>query len=95
MLALTSNANTSLNDDGTGLKTIIDKVDKLGNALTLTELMYDKVASGEDLPDFNLDADRGYGYLCWSQEGDPAPDFPNPIVVKTDPNATVNLNFIL
>lgn len=51
----------------------------LGNALDLTAAMYDRHALGEPLPDFNLDGDRGYGYLCWSQRGDPAPDQPNRI----------------
>lgn len=51
----------------------------LGNALDLTAAMYDLQASGGHMPDFNLDGDRGYGFLCWSQRGDPSPDSPNPI----------------
>ena len=51
----------------------------LGNALDLTSAMYDWQASGNRMPDFNLDGDRGYGFLCWAQRGDPAPDTPNPI----------------
>lgn len=51
----------------------------LGNALDLTAAMYDWQAQGNRMPDFNLDGDRGYGFLCWAQRGDPAPDTPNPI----------------
>lgn len=94
LLALTPEDDTKLNDDGTKLKMIVEKPEVLGNALDLSQLMYDKVAAAGDLPDFNLDADRGYGYLCWSQEGDPAPDFPNPIVVRAKPEEKVKLNFI-
>src|SRR5690606_21283798 len=43
----------------------------LGNALELSGMLYDRWFKGEPLPDFNLDADRGYGYLCWSQPGEP------------------------
>lgn len=51
----------------------------LGNALDLARALYEQVNSGRELPDFNLDADRGYGFLCWSQPADPAPDFPDPL----------------
>jgi hypothetical protein len=43
----------------------------LGNALTLSGELYARWFRGEPLPDFNLDSDRGYGYLCWTQPGDP------------------------
>lgn len=62
--------------------------------------MYEQVKAGRDLPDFNLDADRGYGFVCWSQRGDPASDFPDPIVSAPPPTtpptpaAPVPLNFI-
>lgn len=56
----------------------------LGNAVALTEAMYDRWFSGALLPDFNLDSDRGYGYLCWRQPDDP----PNePKVLKTNTSA--------
>jgi hypothetical protein len=60
----------------------------------LTQAMYDRVKDGVPVPDFNLDGDRGYGALCWSQRGDPAADFPDPIVVAADPGAVVELNFL-
>ena len=56
--------------------------------------MYDRIKRGEAVPDFNLDGDRGYGYLCWMQQGDPAPDFPDPIAVAANPAAVIALNFI-
>ncbi|HTE24126.1 hypothetical protein [Flavitalea sp.] len=39
----------------------------LGNALMLTEEIYDRWKNGSKIPDFNLDADRGYAYTCWTQ----------------------------
>jgi Zinc dependent phospholipase C len=81
-------------DDGTKLAGLLDDKRLLGNALDLTEAMYDQVKGMGSLPDFNLDGDRGYGYLCWMQANDPAPDFPNPIVVAANPTAVVQLNFI-
>lgn len=41
----------------------------LGNALTLTDECYDRLKTGRKIPDFNLDADRGYAYTCWTQAG--------------------------
>jgi hypothetical protein len=43
----------------------------LGNALELSGVLYERWFRGAPLPDFNLDSDRGYGYLCWTQGGDP------------------------
>lgn len=62
--------------------------DELGNALDLSGALYNRWFQGERLPDFNLDADRGYAYLCWTQRTGPQdpPDpvnFPNRL--KTNP----------
>jgi hypothetical protein len=73
---------------GGQLAGVVDDHQLLGNALMLTEELYDRIKSGRRVPDFNLDGDRGYGFLCWAQRGDPAPDFPNPLSVPVD------LNFI-
>lgn len=43
----------------------------LGNALDLTAAMYERWFESRPLSAFNLDADRGYGYVCWTQRGDP------------------------
>ncbi len=94
LLGLTPSANPAGNDDGTQLATILTDRNLLGNALMLTEAMYDQHMSGKPLPDFNLDGDRGYGFLCWSQQGDPAADFPNPLVSETNPAAAIPLHFI-
>lgn len=51
----------------------------LGNALDLSGALYERWFRGEALPDFNLDSDRGYGFLCWTQPGD-APHTPSPLV---------------
>ena len=88
LLALTPDAAPANNDDGTKLAALLKERPLLGNALDLTEAMYDQIKSGKLVPDFNLDGDRGYAYLCWRQVGDPAPDFPDPIAVPVD------LNFI-
>ena len=71
----------------------------LGNALDLSGALYDRWFQGLRLPDFNLDADRGYGYLCWTQNNRGVPDpvnFPWPLVTNTsaaDPT-TVELEVI-
>lgn len=54
----------------------------LGNALELSGVLYDRWFRGEQLPDFNLDSDRGYAYLCWTQQGDP-PHEPTKLVTNT------------
>lgn len=59
----------------------------LGNALDLSGALYDRWFQRTGLPDFNLDADRGYGYLCWTQTAGGAPDpvnFPNPLITNAD-----------
>lgn len=85
LLDLTPHASTAANDDGTRLARLLDDKNLLGNALTLAETMYDSQRQGNPLPDFNLDGDRGYGFLCWSQRGDPAADFPDPLVSDINP----------
>ena len=100
LLKLVPSLTTSQNDDGTLLKGILDDKNLLGNALELAEALYEQVKAGRDLPDFNLDADRGYGFLCWSQQGDPASDFPDPIFSDVPPTTPptpappVPVNFI-
>ena len=54
----------------------------IGNALELSGELYDRWFRGERLPDFNLDSDRGYAYLCWTQPGDP-PNEPTDLVTNT------------
>lgn len=93
LLELASEDDPLLNDDGSKLARLLHDKRLLGNAVTLAGAMYDLQHGGGPLPDFNLDGDRGYGYLCWMQRGDPAPDFPNPInSVATLPG--VQLNFV-
>lgn len=66
----------------------------LGNALDLSGLLYARWRSGEGIPDFNLDSDRGYGYVCWTQRGD-APHEPSELVTNaTDPNKQVDLEVL-
>jgi hypothetical protein len=81
-------------DDAAWIAKILHDKGLLGNALVLTQSLYDRLRTGKEVPDFNLDGDRGYGYLCWTQDGDPAPDFPDPIVVAIDPTRSVDLHFI-
>ena len=94
LLKLTPSLDTAQNDDGTQLAGIYDDKNLLGNALALAEALYEQMKAGRELPDFNLDADRGYGFLCWSQQGDPASDFPDPVLSAATPPAPVPLNFI-
>jgi hypothetical protein len=94
---LTPDNNAANNDNGSILANIIKEF-RLGNALNLTQTIYDKWKTGKPFPDFNLDGDRGYAYLCWSQFKSPgatdAPDFPNELSVNSNPGATVDLRFI-
>ena len=94
LVQLTPSLDTSQNDDGTQLAGIYDDKNLLGNALALAEVLYEHVRTGRELPDFNLDGDRGYGFLCWSQQGDPASDFPDPVLSAAAPPSPVPLNFI-
>jgi hypothetical protein len=48
----------------------------IGNAVTLAEELYDRVKSGKEIPDLNLDADRGYAYTCWTQKNGNGPNPP-------------------
>jgi hypothetical protein len=98
LLTLTPNNSTINNDDGTKLAKIIKEL-RLGNALDLTEAIYDRWKTGRYFPDFNLDADRGYSYLSWSQLNSDetsvdVPDFPNKLSVEDDTSLTVKLRFI-
>ncbi len=81
------------NDDGSGLAQVLDDKHLLGNALSLTQALYDRQQAGGRLPDFNLDGDRGYGFLCWQQQGDPAADFPDP-ATSTDLPPGMSIRFI-
>jgi hypothetical protein len=64
---------------------------RLGNALDLTESSYNRWKVAKPFPDFNLDGDRGYGYMCWSQENETTPptiedsDSPKELRAKDDP----------
>jgi hypothetical protein len=44
----------------------------LGDSVDYSVYVMSRLANGQALPDFNLDADRGYGYKCW--EWDRRPD---------------------
>jgi len=66
----------------------------LGNAVALSGELYDRWLTGKGMPDFNLDSDRGYGYLCWTQKGDP-PHEPTELVTNaTDPSNEVALEVL-
>jgi hypothetical protein len=62
-----------LSGDETEVRAVIDRYVQqgaqptLGNAMMLTNEIYNRWKEGGRIPDFNLDADRGYGYPCWTQ----------------------------
>lgn len=60
------NSNESFQD---AMKRIF-KERTLGNAVKLSEICLKRVLNNIKIPDFNLDSDRGYGYLCWKKEDD-------------------------
>ncbi len=100
---LTPDVNPIHNDDGTRLKSLLMEKASLGNAMDLIEKTFERFADKEDLIDFNLDGDRGYSYLCWTQKqtsSTDAPDYPEKLKVNvpggdpSDDNINVNLRFI-
>lgn len=61
----------------------------LGNGVTLTGELYNRWRTDRPIPDFNLDSDRGYGYLCWVQTGDQnQPNTPTRLVVQPSEGAS-------
>lgn len=58
----------------------------LGNAVQFTGELYNRARTNRPLPDFNLDADRGYAYLCWTQPSDDD-NTPERLVVQAEDNA--------
>lgn len=77
---LTPDVNPINNDDGTILKNFLLERASLGNAMNLIEKMYERYSDKKELIDFNLDGDRGYSYLCWTQQQagtTDAPDLPD------------------
>jgi hypothetical protein len=81
-----------------------DESNLLGNAVDLTMKLYEESKKGKKIPNFNLDSDRGYGHLCWTQLSDSG-DLDNPVYPRTlelyddEPNMdnepeVVNINFL-
>ena len=74
----------------------------LGNSLSLAETLYDTVLKKGKIPDFNLDADRAYGYTCWTQKdagGQNDPEQPKELLQHAQqknglPVTPVSLDFI-
>lgn len=77
LVALAAGPNRSEDD----LLQILQKR-QLGNAVELSGALYDRWFRGDRLPDFNLDSDRGYLYLTWTQAGN-APNEPKELVTNT------------
>ena len=78
------------------------QIPTLGNALDLTEEIYSRLLKKDKIPDFNLDADRGYAYTCWTQKDSTGPNpLEAPEVLEQyrqqgngDPITPVQLDFI-
>lgn len=82
-------------DEESVLLSLMEKA-SLGNAVGLHSHLYDRFKMEQDIPDFNLDADRGYGYLCWTQTDGASVDneeFPNALDVD-NLDGPVTLKFI-
>jgi hypothetical protein len=63
----------------------------LGDAVDYSVYLVGRLGNGQIVPDFNLDADRGYGYKCW--EWDRRPDrswTPSPDGALSDPKYRFN-----
>ncbi|WP_205502327.1 zinc dependent phospholipase C family protein [Rufibacter psychrotolerans] len=96
LASLTKEGAPAGGPDGTLLNTGPEWL-KLGNALQLSHALYRRWEKGQPFPDFNLDADRGYGYLCWSRlnlgvtpQVPDKPDYPE----RINPAEPVHLQFI-
>ena len=64
--------------------------DTLGNAIDFSVFLYREFLNGEMIPDFNLDGDRGVGYLCWRKvKDDTALNDPSAPTVAVLPSETV------
>jgi hypothetical protein len=66
------NELAALSGDESEIRAVIKRWEKksptLGNAMLLTEEIYNRWKNSSKIPDFNLDADRGYAYPCWTQK---------------------------
>jgi hypothetical protein len=92
LIKMSDDNNAMNNDNGDELADkLANPKNRLGNALKLTENLYNRYKSKEPVPDFNLDGDRGYAYMCWSQENKTTPptvedsDSPKELRAKDDP----------
>jgi hypothetical protein len=92
LVNMSDDNNAMNNDNGDELETkLINRKNRLGNALMLTENLYNRWKADKPIPDFNLDGDRGYAYMCWSQENKTTPptiedsDSPQELRAKDDP----------
>jgi Zinc dependent phospholipase C len=102
LAGLTPSFNPIANDDGTQLRNLLMERGSLGNAMTLIDRCFERFQDGKGLIDFNLDGDKGYSYLCWTQNqgGPDAPDFPKKLKVNvpggdpSDDNINVKFNFL-
>ena len=104
---MSEDADAMNNDNGDDLASeLTNRENRLGNALMLTENIFSRWRMGKKIPDFNLDGDRGYAYMCWSQENKTEPptieesDSPKELRAKddpanlTEPDEVVQLRFI-
>ena len=107
LVSMSEDADAMNNDNGDDLASeLTNRENRLGNALMLTENIFSRWRMGKKIPDFNLDGDRGYAYMCWSQENKTEPptieesDSPKELRAKDDPanltdqDEVVQLRFI-
>ena len=92
LAGMSDDPNALNNDNGDQLaERLSDPKNRLGNAIRLTGNIYDRWKTGKPIPDFNLDGDRGYAYMCWSQVNNTTPptieesDSPKELRAKDDP----------
>lgn len=91
---LASKSNIMDNDDGSQLAKLLQE-EGLGSIIDLTGVLYERWREGKVMPNFNLDGDRGYGYLCWSQVRSSVPPQTDPVDFPTELDVNpVELRFI-
>ena len=71
--------------------TVLAEGRHLGDPVDYGVYLTGRIADDADVPDFNLDADRGYGHRCWDWDRDPG----RPVVppINDDPDQDAKYTF--
>lgn len=65
------------------------RLESIGSSVSVAKILMKKILNGEDIPNWNLDSDRGFAYKTWSVN---LPSSHNPLAWNS--NSSVNENYI-